>query len=215
MSAADPPDSSDELDPEAVAFFKQGAKALMRKRFRALRKAVPLSGIEARSRSIIERLEGLDVIRNARSIALFEPIVARHEVDLRAFDASLRSRGVTVFYPSIDPATRIMLFREVADREAMEERGLGFRDPGENAPIAEHLDVVIVPALAVDGRGHRLGYGAGFYDRALPRYVPPARAIAVAFDFQLAVEVPDTEGDFRVDQIVTDTKTLDVGLSRA
>jgi 5-formyltetrahydrofolate cyclo-ligase len=66
----------------------------------------------------------------------------------------------------------------------------------------------VVPALAVDPRGHRVGYGAGFYDRTLPRFVPPAVSIAVAFDFQLAVEVPTTEGDVAVSWIVTDAREL-------
>ena len=91
----------------------------------------------------------------------------------------------------------------------MEERGLGFREPSADAPLAEHLDVVIVPALAVDGRGFRLGYGAGFYDRALPRYRPPARAVAVIFDFQLAPELPIGPHDVAVDTIVTDARLLE------
>jgi len=65
-----------------------------------------------------------------------------------------------------------------------------------------------VPALAVDPRGHRIGYGAGFYDRALPRFVPPAAAIVVAFDFQLVAEVPETPLDFAAAWVVTDTRTL-------
>jgi 5-formyltetrahydrofolate cyclo-ligase len=65
-----------------------------------------------------------------------------------------------------------------------------------------------VPALAADPRGHRIGYGAGYYDRALPSYVPPAATFVVVFDFQLLAEVPCTEGDVPVDRIVTDARTL-------
>src|SRR6185369_13454200 len=112
-------------------------------------------------------------------------------------------------YPAIDPDTRVMTFRFVADPAAMEERGLGFREPAADAPEAEALDVIVVPALQIDARGHRLGYGAGFYDRTLPRFAPPARTIGVAFGFQLVPEVPITEGDVAVDLIVTDDRTLD------
>ncbi len=203
-----------ELDPEAVAVFRRQAKALMRKRSRALRASMPKGAIAARSAELAKRLLSLPAIERAASVALFYPIVEKNEVDLRAVDAALRARGVRVSYPSIDPETRTMVFREVADPEAMTELGMGFRDPGPGAPLAEALDVIVVPALAVDARGHRIGYGAGFYDRALARYAPPARAIAVAFDFQLAAEIPETEGDVPVDEIVTDAKVLQVPRDR-
>ena len=91
----------------------------------------------------------------------------------------------------------------------MEERGLGFREPGAEAPEALALDVIVVPALQIDGRGHRIGYGAGFYDGALPRYAPPALAVGVAFTFQLIAEVPVTDGDVALGLVVTDDQVLD------
>jgi 5-formyltetrahydrofolate cyclo-ligase len=199
-----------ELDPDAVAIFRQQAKAMMRKRARALRASLPKAAIAARSAALCERLLELPALRAAKSVALFDPIVAKNEVDLRDVDRNLRARGVEVYYPSIDPEDRVMVFRRVDDPDAMQERGLGFRDPGPGAPEAEALDVVVVPAIAVDGRGHRIGYGAGFYDRALPRYAPPALKVAVAFDFQLAAEVPNGDADVPVDWVVTDGKVLEI-----
>jgi 5-formyltetrahydrofolate cyclo-ligase len=93
----------------------------------------------------------------------------------------------------------------------MEERGFGFREPPPGAPEATSLDVILVPALQIDARGHRIGYGAGYYDRTLPRFAPPAVAIGVAFDFQLISEVPITEGDVAVSMVVTDQRILRVG----
>jgi 5-formyltetrahydrofolate cyclo-ligase len=103
-----------------------------------------------------------------------------------------------------------MSFRFVSDLDAMIEHSLGFREPPASAPLAEpgELDVVLVPALAVDPRGHRIGYGAGHYDRAIPRFAAPERCVAVAFDFQLVAEIPDTAGDVPVGAVVTDRRTL-------
>ncbi len=199
-----------ELDPEAVLVFKRQAKVLMRKRSRALRASVPKSALALRSEKIAERLLGSDALKTATRVALFDPILQKNEIDLGAVDAALRARGALIFYPSIDPVTREMVFREVRDLGALEERGLGFREPPYDAPEALVLDVIVVPALAIDGRGFRLGYGAGFYDRTLPRYAPPAVSIGVVFDFQLAADLPDTEGDVPVDQIATDMKWVDV-----
>jgi 5-formyltetrahydrofolate cyclo-ligase len=103
-----------------------------------------------------------------------------------------------------------MSFRFVEQTGSMLEQGLGFREPSQDAPEASPgtLDAVIVPALAVGPMGHRLGYGAGYYDRTLPAFAPPAVTVAVAFDFQLLAEIPFTAGDVAVSWIVTDTRTL-------
>ncbi len=178
---------------------------------RALRKTLPPGACAERSTRIAARLAVLDPLVRARTVGLFWPIEERHEVDLRAFDASLRARGVRVAYPGIDPDAGAMTFRFVEHPDAMEPRGFGFREPslGEPAALPGEIDAIVVPALAVDPRGHRIGYGVGYYDRALPRFAPPAIAIAVAFDFQLVAEVPDTPLDVPVAWVVTDARTLE------
>lgn len=196
----------DDFDPDAVKMLARRAKAELRKRARALRNTIPTSAIAERSANIQTRLESLPSFQNAKRVALFWPIEGRNEVDLRPLAKRIAERGVSVAFPSIDPETRAMTFRFPPNPEAMEERGLGFAEPAYNDPEAKEIDVVIVPALGVDAAGNRIGYGAGYYDRTLPRFCPPAIAIAVAFDFQLLVEVPITEGDVPVAMVVTDTR---------
>ncbi|MFT3765442.1 MAG: 5-formyltetrahydrofolate cyclo-ligase [Minicystis sp.] len=198
----------DDMDPEVELAYRYQAKAMLRKRARALRNSIPAGAVAERSARIAAQIEALPAVVAARSIALFWPIEGRKEVDLTALDARLRAAGKRVAYPSIDPDTRVMTFRFVDDPTAMEERGLGFREPDPTAVEASALDVIVVPALQVDPRGHRIGYGAGFYDRTLPRFAPPAAAVAVAFSFQLIAEVPVTDGDVPVDLIVTDEKVI-------
>jgi 5-formyltetrahydrofolate cyclo-ligase len=200
---------SHALAPEEVIRFK--VKAELRKRLRAVRKTAPLEACAARSEKIIRSLEEHESVKTAKSAALFWPIVDKHEVDLRAFDASLRARGVRVAYPAIDPDSGDMTFRFVSDSSELEECGYGFSEPPAAAPLASDLDIVIVPAIAVDPAGHRIGYGAGYYDRTLPKYAPPAVTIAVAFDYQLVAEVPTTAGDVAVSWIVTDQRVLRAG----
>jgi 5-formyltetrahydrofolate cyclo-ligase len=198
----------DDFDPEALAELSRRAKAALRKRARALRNSIPRDAIADRSARIAARLEALPAVARAATVALFWPIEGRNEVDLRPLDARLRAAGKRIAYPSIDPETRVMTFRFVDDPAGLEERGLGFQEPDPSAPEAPGLDVVVVPALQIDGRGHRIGYGAGFYDRTLPRFAPPATAVGVAFDFQLIAEVPVTEGDVPVALVVTDARVL-------
>ncbi len=189
-------------------YIRRKVKAELRKRMRGVRKAAPIEACLERSKKIVAALLAEPAVASARAVALFWPIEERHEVDLRGLDASLRARGAELFYPALDPETRVMTFRRVDDVAVLAEAGFGFAEPPLDAPEATTLDVIVVPALAVDDRGHRLGYGAGFYDRTLPRFCPPAHAIVVAFDYQLIAEVPITEGDVATDLVVTDARVL-------
>jgi 5-formyltetrahydrofolate cyclo-ligase len=193
-------------DVETLLRFK--AKAVLRQRAKNLRSMVPADAIAKRSAAIVERVAALPEIADAATVALFYPMERRHEVDLRDLDASLRMRKKRIFYPTIDPETRFMTFRYTGKLADVEDRGMMFREPAPTAEEAKALDVIVVPALQVDSRGHRIGYGAGFYDRTLVRYLPGARTIIVAFDFQLIPEVPVTEGDVACDVIVTDKRVL-------
>jgi 5-formyltetrahydrofolate cyclo-ligase len=199
----------EDIDPAVETELRYRAKAALRKRARALRGSIPREAVAERSARIAARILGLPGVAAAGSVALFWPIEGRNEVDLTGVDARLREQGKRVAYPSIDPDTRVMTFRFVADPAALEERGLGFREPDPAAPEAAALDVIVVPALQIDTRGHRIGYGAGFYDRALPRFAPPALAVGVAFSFQLIPEVPVTEGDVAVALVVTDEQIIE------
>jgi 5-formyltetrahydrofolate cyclo-ligase len=188
------------LAPEDV--IRQKVKAELRKRMRGVRKTMPAEACADRSAKIVERLAPL--LEGAKSVALFWPILDRHEVDLRALDPALRARGVVVAYPTIGETE--MFFRAAA-ADGLEEKGFGFAEPPSTAPRIDAIDVIVVPALAADPTGHRIGYGAGYYDRTLPRY-PGAKTIGVLFDWQLVAEVPALPNDVRVGCIVTDVRTL-------
>ncbi|MGO8997746.1 MAG: 5-formyltetrahydrofolate cyclo-ligase [Polyangiaceae bacterium] len=203
------PDAS-RLPPDDV--IRVRVKAELRKRLRGVRATMPADACAKRSERIVVRLASHPAVVAAKSVALFWPIVERHEVDLRPLDASLRARGIRVAYPWIDPETRAMTFR-FSPAEELEERGFGFCEPAPTAPEASpgELDVVVVPAIAIDPTGHRIGYGAGFYDRTIVRFAPPAVTIGIAFDFQLVAEVPFTEHDVAVAYVVTDEREMAAG----
>jgi 5-formyltetrahydrofolate cyclo-ligase len=201
--------SANRLPPEDQ--IRVRVKAELRKRLRGVRATMPSEACAKRSARIVSRLEAHPAVLAAKSVALFWPIVEKHEVDLRPLDTSLRARGVSIAYPWIDPETRAMTFRFSA-AEALAERGFGFCEPEPAAPEASRaeIDVIVVPAIAIDPTGHRIGYGAGFYDRTIVRFSPPAVTIGVAFDFQLVVEIPFTEHDVALAHVVTDDREIEV-----
>jgi 5-formyltetrahydrofolate cyclo-ligase len=195
--------------PTREDILRHKVRAELRKRMRALRNTTPASACAVRSALILERLATIPPLVAAKKVALFWPIEEKNEVDLRPLDASLRARGAKVAYPTIDPDTGKMTFRDTPDTSLLEERGFGFREPPYGAPEATDVDVIVVPSLALDTRGHRLGYGAGYYDRTLPAY-PRAVTIGVGFEYGMLVEVPDIETDVAVQWIVTDKRTIEI-----
>lgn len=200
--------------PSAEDALRVRVKAELRKRMRGLRGALPASACAERSGRIAARCLSLEPVASAQRVALFWPLVERREVDLRTLDATLRNRGVRIAYPAIDRETGSLHFRFVSDPESMVDEptmGTGLREPSPAEPeaVPGEIDVIVVPALAVDSDGHRIGYGAGYYDRTLPRFgAAGATSLAVAFDFQLLAEIPSLGNDVRVDWVVTDTRVL-------
>lgn len=197
-----------EISEGDEARLRQQAKALLRRRARGLRGSMSAEALGARCEAIRERLLALPELADARSVALFWPMVARKEVDLRPVDAALRARGVRVAYPRLEEERAHMSFRFVDDPTAMLPRSMPVPEPLETAPVASELDVVVTPGLLFDPRGYRIGYGGGYYDVALRAHCPPARAVGVCYDFQLAADLPDEPHDSAVHVVVTDTRVM-------
>jgi 5-formyltetrahydrofolate cyclo-ligase len=202
------PPARSRMPPEDV--LRRRAKNELRKRMRGLRMATPAAVCAERSARIVERLRALPPVATARSVALFWPVQDKHEVDLRPLLEPLRARGARVALPCARAEAATESFRFFAPGETLIEEAPGLLAPSAASALARpgEIDAIVVPALAFDPRGHRIGYGGGFYDRALPAFAPPATTVAVAFDFQLIVEVPDTEGDVAVGFLVTDVRAL-------
>lgn len=200
------------FEVQNTAELADAAKQELRKRLRALRLAHPAEALAARGRAIVTRVSSLPSFVQARSVALFFPMLERKEVDLRPLDAEARRQGKRVYYPFLEPRADALVsgFRLTESVDELVERGQRFFEPPPSALVAERgdVDLVLVPALAVAPSGHRLGYGAGFYDSLLPDVCPPATAVVVAYDFQLLVELPTLPHDVPCDVIVTDTREL-------
>jgi 5-formyltetrahydrofolate cyclo-ligase len=203
-----PPERHGFLGSSDEDALRRRVKTELRKRLRALRKTLPLKACQERSTRIVERLAQLESVSRARSVALFWPLEEHHEVDLRPLDALLRGRGARVAYPAVEGEGSALTFRFVGSVDAMVVGAFGVREPSPEEPAAApgELGVIVVPALALDPRGHRIGYGRGFYDRSIGAFAPPATTIGVVYDFQLLVEVPQTETDVPVDYVVTDAR---------
>lgn len=118
--------------------------------------------------------------------------------------------GKRVALPVSISRGRRLIFREVTDFKADLKPGLlGIPEPKPSRPrvAPREADLIIVPGVAFDRRGYRLGTGGGFYDRFLRRVTRPAR-VGLAFEAQLVDKVPHAEHDERVDYIVTERRVI-------
>jgi 5-formyltetrahydrofolate cyclo-ligase len=130
----------------------------------------------------------------------------RSEADIRPLMFALRQQGARLALPAIlDKIT--IVFRELVRGAEMIDMGFGTVGPG---PEADALDpaLMLVPLSAFDGRGHRIGYGAGYYDRAIARLIEGGmrpRLVGVAFDCQRVEAVPAEAHDVALDAILTES----------
>ncbi len=186
------------------------AKRELRKRLRAVRAALPPSAITQRSTAIVERVAHTDAWRDAKTVALFMSMP--DEVQLGALIAMARAQRKRVALPVVVDGESVLTFR-APYAEGVEHpfvtSPFGIDEPSTEAPAVAYdsIDLVVVPALAIDPRGHRIGYGAGFYDHTLVLMTQAVR-MGVAFDFQLVAEVPIRGADVPVTWIVTDTRIM-------
>jgi 5-formyltetrahydrofolate cyclo-ligase len=141
-------------------------------------------------------------------ISLYWPI--RNEVDTQPIVAAMRDAAVTVLLPVID-AAGLMRFRVWREDVPLVPAGLGTLGPDERATEGTP-SVVVLPLAGFDRVGHRLGYGKGFYDRAVAALQAAGRnplLIGLAFSVQEVTHIPAEAHDRPLDFIVTERETLD------
>jgi 5-formyltetrahydrofolate cyclo-ligase len=124
------------------------------------------------------------------------------EADPRLLAAQLAQRGHKLALPVVVKKGAPLVFRLWRDGEALVEHAFGMHEPAASA-AAVTPDVLLVPLLAFDARGHRLGYGGGFYDRTLAA-LETKLAVGVAYAGQETGELPIHERDHALDMVVTE-----------
>ena len=203
------------FDKQTLAELSGRAKEQLRARMRGLRAAYPKPALAEASRRIVASVAARPEFERASGVGLYWPLLERGEVDVRELLPLALARGMRVYYLFMDrkPNDRIETgFRLVRSEAELSERGQRFREPLADAPRADAnaIDLLVVPALAVAANGHRPGYGSGFYDATLGDHRPPARAIVVAYEFQLLAELLALAHDVACDVVITDKRVLEV-----
>ena len=177
------------------------AKALLRREALARRAALDDTARARAAERLAATVDALAVPAGA-IVSGFVPV--RGEIDVMALLAALSARGHPLALPVVMGPTELV-FRRWRPGDALEAAGFGLLHPPPAAGLVDP-DVLLVPLAAFDGRGHRIGYGRGYYDRALARLDATGRrrAIGVAFSVQEVPAVPDEPHDRRLDALLTE-----------
>lgn len=186
-------------------------KNLLRGEYKERRRAIPAGERAERDRRIIERVMGLISYRYAGTVMLYEPKAG--EIDTRPLAQAARAAGKRTAYPvTLDgekgPGPGRMEFRLVDDPARQLRPGrFGLMEPTDDClrfrPRRGDGTLMILPALAIDRNGWRLGYGRGYYDRYLERF-PDVLTLGLTYFEFVAANLPHGRHDRAVDLIVTE-----------
>jgi len=187
-------------------------KNLLRIALRQRRQALPPDLVQEDSARIRERLLALDRFREARSVMLYLP--ARGEVDIWPLLDHFWARGCEVLLPRCcNGRPGLMEAYAVTSRKELGPGCFGLIEPSSELarPVpTPQPEVILVPALAFDRKGYRLGFGGGYYDRFLPTLTTSPLLVGPAYGFQILDAVPVEPWDCPVQLIVTPESILHI-----
>ena len=161
--------------------------------------------------SLVQRLTTLPAVKHAKGIGVYSAYGS--ELSLKPSVEMLRSRDIppTIAYPVMVNETTMVFVTFSADddkRVLDNPTTLVTNIPPERVIDPAELELILVPGLAFDTHGNRLGQGGGFYDRLLPHTGSGTITIGIAFDEQVIEQVPADVHDRRVNYILTPTRLI-------
>ena len=180
-------------------------KRILRGTMLAWRGALTEEECRAAAAGLLESFRRERPIETPAIVSGFWPMA--EELDIRPLMIELHNQGCQLALPMVVAKRQPLVFRAWRPGDPLEAGVFGTLHPSPKREVVEP-DALIVPLLACDEEGWRLGYGGGFYDRTLDdlRKRRQVTAIGVGFDLQLVPEVPHGADDQRLDWLLTDRR---------
>lgn len=180
-------------------------KSLLREGMKKLREKLSDEEVRKKSSAIVKKLLQLEEYENAKSVMFYIGINKEVKTE-EAVKAALGS-GKLVAAPVSDLEKRRIIPVKLNSLSELKPRAYGVLEPAGGRELDEReLELVIVPVLAFDAEGNRIGYGLGFYDRFLRNI--SAKKIALAYEMQMVDRVLATENDMPMDVIITEKRVI-------
>ena len=183
-------------------------KAQLRREALARRDALPVEIRKAVAEAIAARAFPLAVAPGV-IVSGFMPL--KSEINPLPLMRQLADAGASLALPVVIGLGKPLIMRSWQWGEPLVPGVWGIRQPPPTAPELQP-DVLLVPLLAFDRRGHRIGYGAGYYDLTIAqlRAKKPIAAVGIAFAAQEVETVPRTAFDAQLDLVLTESETIDL-----
>ncbi|MGA2311693.1 MAG: 5-formyltetrahydrofolate cyclo-ligase [Xanthobacteraceae bacterium] len=187
---------------------EKDSKAALRREAMARRDALPPDARQAAAEAIAARPFPL-AIAPGTIVSGFMPL--KSEINPLPLMRKLAGQGARLALPVVAGRGKPLVMREWNFGEPLATGVWGIREPKPEAAVVEP-DILLVPLLAFDRAGHRIGYGAGYYDLTLAqlRARKPIIAVGLAFAAQEVPAVPATLRDARLDLVLTERAVLDL-----
>jgi 5-formyltetrahydrofolate cyclo-ligase len=179
------------------------------------KKALRVSILAARSENLAKQSSGqfadsllaLSLKQNLKRIGCYLSFGSEPATDY--FIELAKSQGIEIACPRIEADGQMVMAVLKSDTKRSE---LGFKEPTGAVIDPKDLDLVIVPALAIDHDGNRLGRGAGYFDRYLEIY--KGQTVGLVYDAEFLPKVPTLVHDKPVRQVVTESRTIAIPIAR-
>lgn len=163
------------------------------------------------SKNISNKIANLPIYRNANVIMVYIPF--NNEVDIRTLIEDALKQKKTVLVPKTVKETKQLLAYQINSWGDLELGNFKVYEPktkGKSPFPAEDIELILIPGLAFDVEGYRLGYGAGYYDRFFARFFKLPARIGIAFDFQIVNSLPADNHDIPVSLIITENRKISI-----
>lgn len=177
-------------------------KKQMRELLRQRRRIMTKDEVLAQSTRVLELLEQLPAFQSAQSVLIYYP--THNEVDLLPLIKKYK-RQKTFLFPVV--RGRAMQACPYEGNAKMHRGKYNIPEP-TTEPFDGDIDLILVPGVAFDEKGNRLGQGGGYYDRFLARGNKNATLVGVAYDFQMVDQVPASRRDKRMHYVVYSGKLV-------
>jgi 5-formyltetrahydrofolate cyclo-ligase len=186
-------------------------KKELRKKVQVLRDVLDPMQQRLLSDKIAANLWSIPEFDSAETILFF--ISFRSEVDTLSMISRALEEGRTVCIPCTDMGDKSMVASQIMNMDSDLKMGnYNIPEPREEClrPVPpEQIDVILMPGVAFDPTGGRLGYGGGYYDRFLEKCSPGCKLIALAYELQIVEHVPCADHDHHIHKIVTEKRIID------
>lgn len=183
------------------------SKERIRREIEVQRKTLDFQWLETASAQVVKNFQTLEAFKNAETVALYMAIDG--EVQLDSLFSTCWKLGKRTCIPVFNADAGIYEMAEITAETRFKSGQYGIREPVAPELVSSNwIDLMVVPGVAFDRKGNRLGRGGGYYDRLLDGF--SGHSAAVAFDFQLFPEIPHTSHDIPVDSIATETIIVEV-----